>query len=429
MPTLAELQEARASAVAEMRTLNSKAEVETRDLTADEDKQFNTLKATISDLDRKIGRAQALAEAERSAPAIIHGRGDGLFEERARKFPLTKMMRAMLPGDLGGGGVDIGEGRELSRETEIRSGRKFQGIAVPDEYFQVEHRTLLVGSSGADLVANPHLGGQFIDLLRARLVCASLGATYLDGLVGSPIDIPRQTGKSTVQWVAEDGDVTETDASFDDVSFTPKTAAAMTSYSRRLMLNASPAIEDIIRRDLAASIASAIDEKAMIGDGSSNTPTGIINAGATMVAMTDPTWAGILSFIGSVDGDNALGGSLGWAMNVHVRTVLRSTLVAASTDSRMLMQEPNSLAGYPAVATGALPGEPPGESPSSDGHLIFGDWSSLMIGSWSGVDVLLNPYESTAYAKGRVKVRAMKDLDVQVRHPEAFAYSNTVSND
>jgi hypothetical protein len=36
----------------------------------------------------------------------------------------------------------------------------------------------------------------------------------------------------------------------------------------------------------------------------------------------------------------------------------------------------------------------------------------------------VNPYETTAYAKGRVMVRAMRDVDVAVRHAAAFAFAD-----
>jgi HK97 family phage major capsid protein len=112
----------------------------------------------------------------------------------------------------------------------------------------------------------------FVDPLRARIVAARLGATMLDGLAGTPIDIPGQTGSSTAQWVAEDGSLTEDDASFDDITLQPKTVGAMTSYSRRTLLNSSPGIEGIIRNDLAAVIANAADQKAMVGDGTRQYP-------------------------------------------------------------------------------------------------------------------------------------------------------------
>jgi HK97 family phage major capsid protein len=426
MPKLHELQEARAAAVAAMRALSDKAETEKRDLTAAEDTEFGTLKTTIADLDKKIGRAQALADAERSAPAIVHGKiGDGQFEERARDFSVVKCIRSTLPTHEGGN-IDIGFEREISTEVARRSGRAYEGFAVPDQYFHVEKRTLTVASGAADLVPNVHRPDLFIDMLRAKLVCATLGATYLDGLVGTPIDIPRQTGSGTAQWVAEDGSLSETDATFDDVNLAPKTVGSVTSYSRRTMLNASPSIEAIVRADLAATIANAIDAKAMTGTGASNTPTGITAAGATAGGGGAVlTFAEVLAYPTLVDAANALGGSLGWALNPHVAKVLRSTLVASSTDSRMIMEGPNALAGYPAQTTNALPGNPTGPVA---GTIIFGNWADLIIASWAGgLDILVNPYESTAYLKGRILVRAMKDVDVAVRHAASFVFQDDIT--
>ncbi len=411
---LHELQEARAQAVAEMRGLADTAETEKRDLTGDEETKFGELKTKIADLDKKIGRAQALAEAERSAPGIVHGRiGDGQYEDRAREFSIAKAIRSALPRDIGGGGVDVGFEREISAEVVRRSGREFQGIAVPDQVFLAERRTLLAGSTAADLVPSTHRPDLYIDRLRNALVTGRLGATVLDGLVGT-VDIPRQTGSSTAQWVAEDGSITEDDAAFDDVTLSPKTVGAMTSYSRRTLINSSPSIETIVRNDLAAVLANAIDYQAMVGDGSSNTPTGVTNAGATAAGGGSAlTWAEVLQFIALVETGNALDGSLGWAMNPLVKKKLRSTAKVDSTDSVMLMEAPDSLAGYAAASTNALPGAlSDGGSPPAPiaGTIIFGDWSSLLIGYWTGVDLLLNPYEATAYAKGRVKVRAMRDV-------------------
>jgi len=428
MLKLHELQEARTNAVTNMRALADLAEAEKRDLTPAEEKTFGDLKTSIADLDKKIGRAQTLADAERSAPAIVHGRlGDGQYEERARDFSLVKCIRSTLPTHEGGN-VDIGFEREISTEVARRSGKQYEGFAVPDQYFHVEKRTLLVGSTAADLIPNPHRADLFIDMLRAKLVCARLGATYLDGLVGTPVDIPRQTGSGTAQWVAEDGSLSETDAAFDDVNLAPKTVGSVTSYSRRTMLNSSPSIEQIVRNDLAATIAHAIDSKAMIGDGTGNTPTGITSAGATAGGGGAVlTYEEVLAYPSLVDAANALDGSLGWALNPFVAKKLRATLIAASTDSRMIMEGPNSLVGYPAVTTTALPGTP-NDSPPVAGTIIYGNWADLLIASWAGgLDILVNPYESVAYLKGRILIRAMKDVDVAVRHAASFVFQSDIT--
>jgi HK97 family phage major capsid protein len=424
---LHELQEARSTAVAEMRALSDLAETEKRDLTTAEDTKFGALKANIADLDKKISRATTLAEAERSAPTIVHGRvGDGAYEERAREFSVTKAIRASLPRDIGGGNVDAGFENEISQEVQRRSGRKFSGIACPDEIFLAEERrTLTVGGAAADLVPNTHRADLYIDRLRAALVTGRLGATVLDGLIGT-VDIPRGTGSSTAQWIQEDGSLTETDASFDDVTLSPKTVGAMTSYSRRTLLNSSPSIEQIVRNDLAAVIANAIDAKAMTGTGASNTPVGIVATSGTheiTISGATPTWTDILSFIAEIDASN-VEGTRGWALSPWAVKALRSVARVTGTDT-LIMESPTSLAGYAAAATTALPGNPT-TSPVTKAMAIFGDWSNLLIGYWSGVDLLLNPYETTAYAKGRVLIRAMRDCDVQVRHPEAFAWTDEI---
>lgn len=410
-----ELQEQRSAAVTAMRALADKVDTEKRDYSADEEKRHSDLKNEIVSLDTKIQRAKDVAELERSAPAIISGNGkDGDYSERARSFSITKAIAAQI-----GEGVDAGFEREISQEVARRSGRKFQGIAVPDEAFLAERRTLLAGSSAADLIPNVHRGDLFIDRLRASLVTGRLGATVLDNLVGT-VDIPRQTGSSAAQWLGEDGSLTETDASFDDVTLSPKTVGAMTSISRRTLINSVPSVEQIVRNDLARVTASAIDFQALMGDGTGNTPTGVAHTvGVQTPSLATPSWAEVLAVISSIQTDDAEIGGMGWAMNPAAVAKLRSTVKASGEAAGFLMDAPNSLAGYPVATTSAIPSI---TGPSTT--VLFGAWSELLIAYWSGVDILVNPYETTAYAKGRVMVRVMRDVDVKVRHAESFAVAD-----
>jgi hypothetical protein len=98
--------------------------------------------------------------------------------------------------------------------------------------------------------------------------------------------------------VAEDGAPTDTALGFDDVMLSPHTVGAITCYSRRTMINASPSIEQIVRNDLVAVIARANDDAAMLSDGSANRPTGIIHtSGVTEISLSrGATWPLILSF-------------------------------------------------------------------------------------------------------------------------------------
>lgn len=65
----------------------------------------------------------------------------------------------------------------------------------------------------------------------------------------------------------------------------------------------------------------------------------------------------------------------------------------------------------------------PKTSASPDKYpLIYGEWASLVIGYWSGIDLLVNPYHGDVASKGGALLHAFLDADVVVRHPEAFAW-------
>lgn len=424
--TLRELQERRTAAVVEMRGLADKAEAESRDLTGDEDSRFGTLKTDVADLDRRIGRQQAIMEAERSAPAIsLSGRlGDGNFEQRAGQFSITKAIGAALGEDL-----DVGFEREMSAEVRRRNpGRKWQGIAVPDQVF-VERRAfgdavMLIGGGSPAGAANPlyptqHRPDLFIDRLRAGLIVGALGATVLNDLQGDQ-DIPKQTGSATGQWLAEDEAISDSSLTFDDVTLSPKTVGSITSYSRRTLINASPSIEQIVRNDLAQVIANAIDVAALLGPGTGNQPRGVRHQSGVAALTLTPTWPEVLAFESTIQMSNADMGTLGWAMAPDAAAVLRQTLrESGDAASGYLMTDLGTFAGRPVAMTTNLSNN---GSPATS-TVLFGAWSQLLVGYWSGTDILVNPYADSAYQRGRVLVRAMRDADVAVRHAESFAYA------
>ena len=135
-----------------------------------------------------------------------------------------------------------------------------------------------------------------------------------------------------------------------------------------------------------------------------------------------PTWAKVLDHIANIQANNADASSISWLTNPYCVKKMRSTVRVGSTDSRMIQDEPNSLAGYSLRATTQVSGNPT-TSPLVTGGLIFGDWSSLLIGYWSSVDILVNPYHTDVYSKGGVLINALQDCDVKVRHAESFCAS------
>mgnify|MGYP001971932366 CR=1 FL=1 len=424
--TIAELMEKRAAKLAEMRQIQAAGNLDDEKRAA-----FDKLEKEVETLNGDITRAQKVAEFERIAENGTPIDGTADFRREAGRYSLTRALAY-----ASGLRVDAAREIEVSQEIESRSGRKAQGIFAPDNVFQVrrqqpfEQRVVTSTGDGAGLIFEEGRPQDYIDALRANLVTGRLGATTLSGLQGN-VSIPKLNASAGSEWIAENGALTAADGDWDKVTMAPKHVGALTEYSRNMLLQSSPDIEQLIRRDFAASLAVALDAAALVGGGS-NEPDGIITllaAGPGLSTLAGPTWAQVLGMIAEIELANAAAGSLGWAVNPKGVQTLRSTpkieYGSPPSDSMggFIMESPNELAGYTAASTTSLPsslGSP------AVGSAIFGDWSSLLIGYWSGVDILANPYESTAYKKGNTQVRALMTADVAVRGTDRFTAATDI---
>ena len=421
--TIAAIRESRTAKVADMRRLLSTAESEKRTLNAAEQATFDQIKVQVQDLEGQEQRAAFLEDAERRAMGQQVAGSDKNFDAECRAFSLTKAIAAQLPNST----VDAGREREVSQELARRSGRKFEGIAVPMKVFEERVVTtgLPAGGPGSNIIATDYRGDQFIDRLRNAIKVRSLGATVLSGLTGN-VDIPRLKASMTSGWVAENAAISASDLQVEKISMTPKHVGALGEYSRNMLQQASPDIEQLFRNDLAMILAEAIDLAAINGSGASNQPRGIMQtSGIGSVAMgangAALDFASVVNLIGAVETLNATGN--GFLTNAKVTRNARRTLkTTTDTSSNMIMTDPNILAGYPCAVTNLVPSTlVKNTSGAVCSALIFGNWADLILGYWSELDVLVNPYESTAYSKGNVQIRAMATMDVQVRQPSSFA--------
>ena len=98
---------------------------------------------------------------------------------------------------------------------------------------------------------------------------------------------------------------------------------------------------------------------------------------------------------------------------------MRTTQKVSSTDSVMIMNDANTLNGYNIFGTNQMPSNLTKGSTSGSCHaLIFGNFADVMIGFFSAVDVLVDPY--TASSSGITRLVFIQDMDIIVRHDESF---------
>ena len=208
-------------------------------------------------------------------PVTMSAAEIGLSEKESRSFSFLRAINYLSnPTDRAAREAAAFE-IEASEAAAARLGRQSRGITVPQD---VLRRDLNVGtaSAGGNLVATELDAGSFIDLLRNASALDQAGATVLTGLTGN-VAIPRQSGAATAYWVAESGSPTESQQTVDQVSLVPRTVAAYTDFSRRLMIQSSIDVENMVRNDLASVIALKIVYAGLYGTGASNEPLGLKN--------------------------------------------------------------------------------------------------------------------------------------------------------
>ncbi|HWX49665.1 MAG TPA: phage major capsid protein [Roseomonas sp.] len=418
---LRDLLERRAAIAADLRALNETPAGNDGDLSPEQRSRWDTLKGELETLEQRISRQATLDDAERRMQGQpVGGTGDVSLDREIARVGMLDVVRAAM------GGTDhaAGRAREISAELERRSGRKAQGMfwhmGQP-----IERRVLTTaapaGGPGSNLIATEHRPDLFIDRLRNTTRVRSLGATVLTGLTGN-LSIPRRKASITAGWVAENTALPNSDPQFEAITLSPKHAGAISEWSRNMILQASPDVEQLARNDMAATLSELLDAAAISGTGANNQPTGILNtAGIGTVAMgtngSAPTFDKLADLVGLVEDANADGTSMGFLTNTKVRRAAAKVKDSAGIPLGLDVM----FQGQRVAVSNIVPSNLTKGTGTNLSAAIYGNWSDLLIGVWSELDLLVNPFESTAYSKGNVSIRAMMTVDIAVRHPESFA--------
>lgn len=404
------IKEQKSQAVQEMRALVENAQSAKRNLNSDEAAKFDTLKTKITDLEGQEARASFLADAERR---MIGTPVDKSQADLESKVSLLEVLQAGMEGR-----ALTGAAAEYSKETERRTGRKAQGIYIP---LGTLEKRVNDTTSGAQIVPVDHRADQFIQPFRNKLLARQLGARILTGLQGD-VSIPAYGSGVSSGWVAESGALTPSGMTFGARTLTPKHVGSLAEMSRQLIQQSSPGIEQLLRDDMAFALAQAIDS-AMITGGGTAEPDGILSTvGIQTSSLATLDWDGILAMLQKIELVNGSAGA--WLTSPQVATQLRSTLKSATAGAAYLA-EAGRMADLPLHSTNQVPLN---LTPTPDtGRLILGDFSQVMLGIWSELDILVNPFDSVAYARGGVLVRAMATCDIALRQPTAFVVADDVA--
>lgn len=335
------------------------------------------------------------------------------------KFSFTRATNGIVTGDWG-------YGFEKAVFDETRNRRK--DLSASDD------------ALGGFLVPVQVLD-DFIELLRANTVVREAGATVLNNLMGSPVELPKQTGGATAFWVSENGAITSSDIALGQVKLEPRSLGALVKLSNRVLRLSSPGIEGIVRDDLARVMALALDLAALRGTGSSGQPLGIANT-SNINEIEIAADGGDFTFFHAdrmrqaLAEDNAERGRLAFISHPSVWGKMRRERIAqfsGQTEGQYVilpLSDDNMRAqlGFPFFQTTQIPTNLTKATGTNLSEVYFGNWQELLVGMWTNMEFLASNVAGDAtggaFAQNQTWLRVIMEVDTAVRHPESFCLIN-----
>lgn len=336
----------------------------------------------------------------------------GMSDKEANQFSLLRAVRCIANGrNLDGLEKEACDAMAKLVKRELKPG----AFVIPQDVFRrsVQTRAQNVTTATAGGYTVQTNLGPLIELLRNRTVVAQAGATQLTGLVGN-VQLPKHTAGATAYWVSETGALTDSESTFGQVTLTPHRLGATVPYSTQFLAQSSLDAEAFIRDDLMKVLAIEKDRAALHGSGGSQ-PIGVQNTSGINATVTyggAATWADVVEHETGIAVDNADIGAMAFVLSAATvgkwKTILKDSVAGAD----YLINSLNGTAnGYSVLRTNQVSGN----------VSFFGVWSQLVMASWAGVEVIVDPY--ALKKSGQVEITVNELCDLAVRQPLAFNVS------
>jgi HK97 family phage major capsid protein/HK97 family phage prohead protease len=390
------------------------------------------VKLDVSGLEEAIvkGVTGALEQSTKKVENIPGPAGSGLSDQEKRElgnYSITRAIRGYANSMTGRGKFD-GIEKEMHEEAEKEmkaSKLELQGIGVPSIIHSRADLKATVDAQGGYTVATDLVG--LIPTLRNNMASIQAGAQLLTNLTGD-VAMPRRASDSTATWRSEGGVSTQSDPTYEQVTLSPNRLTTHTEFTHQLLRQSSIDVEAEVRDVLFYAIANALETAIYAGSGSSNQPTGILNATGVNDADhgsngTILSWANVVQMEKMVAVDNALKAKLAYITNAtaaaKMKVTKKDTYQGGWIWENFTPLTKGMVNGYDAYITNTISSSITRGTNTDCSAVIFGDWSQVMIGQWGAVDLIVNPYSLDTY--GTVRVVVAGYYDIAIKQPSAFA--------
>ncbi len=415
-----ELKEQKEALELKMVNLMDTAETETRDLSEDEAKDFDSWQSELTKVDARIARAEKAQEIRAHQVRVAKDKKVETPEKKARRnYSIT---RAIKQFSTNGGKL---EGLEAEMDQEARAANPLiTGIGVPNFVGDTDHRSLTAGTaaSAGNAIETDLMPG-VIKSLQPNPKVFQLGAEVKRGLVGD-YELLRNTVAAQASWKGEVAAVDETTPEYDKLALTPNKMGAFVTFSKQLMFQNTRVADSDLTTLIREAQARLLDATAINGDSSGTDPfDGILNtSNIGNVALgpngAAPTFPAVVNLETEIRQDNAEAENMKYFTTPAMIGWFKSHYKDAG--SGMPFLSGGQMNGYGVVNSTLVPSALT-KGTNSDCHaVIFGAWKNMVFGNWAnGYDIVVDPY--TGAKQSTIDIVVNSWWDMVIKHPEAFA--------
>tara|TARA_R110002020_G_scaffold92169_5_gene223330 strand:+ start:1896 stop:3110 length:1215 start_codon:yes stop_codon:yes gene_type:complete len=383
------LKEERATIVQTMEAILDGAKSEDRDLSGEEQNQWDGFNVEIESIDKKISVAERQEDLNKSIAANISAAKSTQEPKELKNYSFQDAMKQSVSGKLSG------LVKEMDQEARhAHPNQMFRGVAIPSSI--LEQRAI----NSSDVNATEVMS--FVDQLEANLVLASAGANFYSGVADQKFPI---VSGITSSWASDysGADVAAT-GSTSNLTLSPKKLISVVDMSAE-SLTQNAGLEAAIRRNMAGSVAATL-EAALLGIADvTDAPTSIF-LDATAGATTAPATANYTEAEATVLGNDIplQGGRFAYLMDKNTYSSVKALAQIASV-SPLYTMEDKMLNGYFSLFSTNV-GNGGG---ATKAHCLFGDFSRVHVCQFGGIDILFDPYTKSRQGVGSLVVTSLVD--------------------
>jgi len=389
--------EERAEVIEKMEGLVASAEG--RDLSNDEQSNFDSLNDKVEELNKMAVRAESFEklQATKAVKEVTEN-----TPSEVRDYSFQDAMNQAATGRLEG---LVKEMDQEARNEARYTGQSFKGIAIPS--------SILTRAAVATAAGNATEVMAWTDQLEANLVLASAGANFYSGVDNMKFPVFSAINSG---FVAETGgSAPAANGTATSVTLSPKKLISIVNVSAEAIAqNAS--IEAALRRNMAQSVAATL-EAALLGTGDvSNAPASIFADAAA--GSTDAFSAASAIALESAILDAGVqleGARMAYLVDTNAYTAAKSA-AQVSNVSPLYDNRDKTINGYFSFVSSNVGN---GGGATKD-HALFGDFSKVHIAQFGGLDVIYDIYTNAGTGEPRYILTSLVDGDA-VQNDTAFA--------